>query len=86
MEEQWVTAIGLFAAACTTIAFFPQFWRAWKTKSTKDLSLSTFMIFWIGVLAWLAYGLLINNLPMILANSITILLGTGILILKFKYG
>ena len=86
MEEQWVTAIGLLAAACTTVAFFPQFWKAWKTKSTKDISLSTFMIFWVGVLCWLTYGLLLENLPMILGNSLTIILGTGILALKFRHG
>ena len=86
MEEQWVTMIGLFAAVCTTAAFFPQFLKAWRTKSTKDLSRTTFLIFWAGVLCWLVYGFMIGNLPTILANAVTIFLATGILILKFKYG
>lgn len=86
MEEQWVTLIGLFAAVLTTFAFLPQFLKAWRTKSTKDLSKTTFMIFWAGVLCWLVYGLLIGNFPMIAANAVTILLASGILILKFRHG
>ena len=63
--------IGYFAAFCTTIAFIPQAYKVWKTKSTKDISLSMFIIFTTGVLSWLIYGITIANFPIILANSIT---------------
>jgi len=77
--------IGFFAAICTTVAFFPQAVKVWKTKSTKDISLSMFIIFTIGVFAWLAYGIIISNLPLILANAVTLTLSLFILVYKLRY-
>ena len=77
--------IGFFAAICTTVAFFPQAVKVWKTKSTKDISLSMFIIFTIGVFAWLAYGIIISNLPLIFANAVTLTLSLFILVYKLKY-
>ena len=76
---------GFFAAFCTTIAFYPQAVKVWKTKSTKDISLSMFIIFTIGVFSWLVYGVVISNLPIILANTVTLTLSLFILIYKLKY-
>jgi MtN3 and saliva related transmembrane protein len=77
--------IGFFAAFCTTIAFFPQAVKVWKTKSTKDISLYMFVIFTLGVFSWLIYGIIISDLPIILANAITLILSLFILICKLKY-
>jgi len=74
-----------FAAFCTTIAFLPQAIKVYKYKSTKDISLYMFLIFTIGVLSWLIYGLIINDLPVILANAVTLILSLFILIYKIKY-
>ena len=82
----WITCIGLAAAVCTTIAFLPQAIKSWKTKHTKDLSLPTYLLAATGVLLWLVYGLLINDLPLILANAITSGLMLSILFLKIRYG
>ncbi|MBR9676222.1 hypothetical protein GOV05_04390 [Candidatus Woesearchaeota archaeon] len=79
------TVVGLFAALCTTISFLPQAIRTIKTKQTKDLSLMTYSIFTIGTLLWLVYGVLLRDIPIILANSITAMFTTTILILKLKY-
>ena len=77
--------VGFFAAFCTTFAFLPQAAKVWKTKSTKDISLYMFIIFTIGVLSWLIYGIAISDLPIILANAITLVLSLFILIYKIKY-
>ena len=77
--------LGYFAGICTTIAFVPQVIKVWRSKSTKDISLSMFAIFCTGVLCWLIYGFLIEDLPIMLANLITILLAGAILIGKIKY-
>ena len=77
--------IGFFAAFCTTVSFLPQAIKVYKSKSTKDISLSMFLIFTIGVLSWLIYGLIINDLPVILANAVTLILSLFILIYKIKY-
>jgi|TARA_B110000967_G_scaffold170128_1_gene179923 MtN3 and saliva related transmembrane protein len=85
IEKFIINYIGFFAAFCTTIAFLPQAIKVYKSKSTKDISLYMFLIFTIGVLSWLIYGIIISNLPIILANAVTLALSLFILIYKLKY-
>ena len=77
--------IGFFAAFCTTFAFLPQAAKVWKTKSTKDISLYMFVIFTFGVFSWLIYGMIISDMPIILANAVTLVLSIFILVYKIKY-
>jgi MtN3 and saliva related transmembrane protein len=79
------TIIGLVAAACTTFSFLPQAIKVIRTRHTKDLSLVMYLVFTIGILLWLIYGILLKDLPMILANVITIVLAFTILIMKIRY-
>ena len=78
--------IGYFAAFCTTIAFFPQAIKAWKTKSTKDISLYMFLLLVVGVLSWVVYGILISSLPLVIANLTVLFLAISILIAKLNEG
>lgn len=80
-----VTYIGLMAAILTTISFLPQVIKTIKTKETKDLSLGMYITFTLGIALWLTYGIIISDLPIILANSVTIILAGIILTLKIKY-
>jgi MtN3 and saliva related transmembrane protein len=80
-----VTIIGLLAGALTTVAFFPQLFKTWRTKSTKDVSLLMYAVFCAGILLWLIYGIFINSLPVILANAVTFVLALCILALKIRY-
>ena len=79
------TIIGLVAAVCTTISFVPQAIRIIKTKHTKDLSLTMYSILTTGVFLWLAYGILVKDLPIILANGVTLIFTATILFLIIKY-
>ncbi|MCK5611526.1 SemiSWEET transporter [Candidatus Pacearchaeota archaeon] len=81
----WITTIGLLAAICTTMAFLPQAIKIIKTKHTKDLSLNMYLVLVIGVILWLTYGILIQDLPLIIANGITLMFTSTILTLKIKY-
>ena len=81
-----VFIIGLMAAVLSTISFLPQVLQAFRTKHTKDISLATFLLLSIGIILWLIYGILIGELPIILANSVTLILSLSILIMKIKYG
>ena len=85
MIDFLIKYIGFFAAFCTTIAFLPQAIKVYKTKSTKDISLYMFLIFTIGVLSWLIYGLMISDWPLILANAVTLVLSFFILVYKLKF-
>ncbi|MEO6883440.1 MAG: SemiSWEET transporter [Bacteroidia bacterium] len=79
------TIIGLAAATCTTISFLPQAIQVIKTKHTKDLSLAMYLTLTIGVFLWLVYGIMISDLPVIIANAITLIFASTILIMKLKY-
>ena len=81
----YITTIGLAAAALTVIAFLPQLMKVWKTKSTKDISLGMFSIFCSGVLLWFVYGILMQNLPIMIANFLIFVQAFIILMFKVKY-
>ena len=78
--------VGMIAGTLTTIAFVPQVWRVWKTRSTKDISLSMYLVFTAGVVFWLAYGLMLGAWPIIVANVVTLALTGTVLGLKLRHG
>lgn len=80
-----ITILGLVAGAITTTAFLPQVIKTWQTKSAKDVSLVTLITFIIGVSLWFLYGLLNQDVAIILANGITLILNLMILWLKMRY-
>lgn len=79
------TIVGLSAAACSTFSFLPQVVKVIKTKQTQDLSLGMYLVLTLGVILWLIYGLLMNDLPVIVANVVTLIFATTILVMKMKY-
>ncbi|MCK5169891.1 MAG: SemiSWEET family sugar transporter [Bacteroidales bacterium] len=80
-----ITILGLVAAACTTISFLPQAIKAVRTRQTKDISLGMYTLLTTGIVLWLIYGVIKNDLPIILANGITLVFAATILFLKIKY-
>jgi len=80
-----INVIGYTAGFLTTVALVPQLLKTWKTKSANDLSLGMLWAFNLGVLFWLTYGVLTVDKPLILWNSITMLMALLILAMKIKY-
>jgi MtN3 and saliva related transmembrane protein len=80
-----ITIVGLIAATFTTIALLPQLIKVWKTKSTTDISTGMFTLFGVGVFLWFVYGVYLNDIPIILANSLAFIQALIILIFKAKY-
>ena len=81
-----INHIGIAAGICTTVSFVPQIVKILKTREAKDVSLCMYVIFTFGVVLWLAYGLLIQKLPVIIANIVALVLCSCILIARIKYG
>jgi len=77
--------IGFLAAILTTVAFFPQVIKVYKTQNTQSISLSMYIVFSMGILLWLVYGFYLNSLPMIIANAITLVSSIYILYMKLKH-
>lgn len=80
-----VSVLGLLAGSLTTVAFLPQVLKTWKSRSAKDLSLGMFSLFTLGVILWLVYGILISDLPIIVANIVTLILASVLLSWKLRW-
>jgi len=80
-----ITTIGLLAALFTTVSLFPQLIKVYKTKSSKDISTSMFTLFCGGVFLWFIYGVLLDDFPIIIANSLAFVQALVILFFKAKY-
>ncbi|WP_413171075.1 SemiSWEET transporter [Anabaena azotica] len=81
----FTNTLGLVAGTLTTIAFLPQMFQTWKTKSARDVSFVMLITFMCGLLLWLIYGIILGALPIIMANGITLFFNFIILWLKIKY-
>lgn len=75
------TLIGLMAATCTTLSFVPQVVHILRTGNVEGISLMMYSVFTVGVALWLTYGLLLGDLPVILANLVTLVLASTVLVL-----
>lgn len=76
----WIEYVGLFGAFLTGITFIPQVYKAWQTKSVGDLSLWMLSIVFTSCVVWLVYGIYLDLLPVIIANS-----AIGIMVLMLLY-
>ena len=86
MSVVWVDAIGSAAAVLTTASFVPQAWHSFKTRDVSGISLGMYGVFTLGVALWLLYGVLLWSWPLMIANSITLLLAATILGMKLRFG
>jgi MtN3 and saliva related transmembrane protein len=83
MSMEWA---GYLAATLTTLSFVPQAVKTIRSRDTSGLSLGMYVVFTLGVAMWLVYGIALNSMPMILANTVTFALSATILGLKLKHG
>lgn len=80
----FTTIVGLVAAFCTTVSYYPQLKKCWETGSAGDLSLTMFSTLSAGVALWVVYGFLKSDIVIILANAISLALLFGILYFKLR--
>jgi MtN3 and saliva related transmembrane protein len=83
---QMVSGIGMLAAVCTTVSFVPQLIRVWRLRSAREISLTMFLVFSLGTVLWLVYGIAIRSVPVMLANAVTLALSLAILAMKVRFG
>ena len=78
-----IEIIGLIAAVFTTVSFIPQVLKILKKRSAKGVSVSMYVIMFIGICFWLFYGILINSIAVIVANLISGILQLVIIFFLF---
>jgi MtN3 and saliva related transmembrane protein len=77
--------LGYLAATLTTASFVPQAWLIFRTRNVSGISLAMYSAFTLGIALWLAYGVMLGAWPIIIANIITLVLATCILVMKIKH-
>ncbi|MDH7593200.1 MAG: SemiSWEET transporter [Methanomicrobiales archaeon] len=77
--------LGMVAGFLTTASFVPQVIRTWKRGSADDLSYGMLFLFLVGLGLWLIYGLILESLPIIVANIVTIVLVILLIWMKSRY-
>lgn len=79
------TILGLFAGALTSVAIVPQVARAYRTKRVRDISVWQPVILVAGMILWFAYGLMIGDIPLIVANIFSLVCNIVLIAMKFRY-
>lgn len=77
--DEW---LGFAAATLTTVSFVPQAWMTFRTRDVSGISLAMYGAFTLGIVLWLVYGIRLGAWPLIVANSITLLLAGAVLTMK----
>lgn len=80
-----IDLLGFVAGVCTTVAFLPQVFQVWRTRSADDISLGMYSIFVSGVALWLVYGVVSAQIAIIVSNSVTLVLAGSVLAMKVHY-
>ena len=78
-------AIGGVAATLTTLSFVPQAWLTLRSRDVSGISLGMYSTFTVGVALWLVYGVMLQAWPVIIANTLTLMLATSILGMKLWF-
>lgn len=78
--------LGLIAGGIVTFGIVPQVIRIYKLKSAHDISALFNLALLSGMIMFLFYGIILDLFPLILWNSIGILLLVTLLYGKWKYG
>ena len=81
----FVDILGYSAGAITALTFLPQVLKTWKEKSARDISLLMFVIAATNEIMWIAYGVLKNDMVIIVTNAVVLALSSIMISLKLKY-
>ncbi|WP_090992523.1 SemiSWEET family sugar transporter [Pedobacter insulae] len=77
--------IGLAAGILTAISSLPQIIKVVKDKKAQDVSPIMFMILLAGNGAWLYYGILIKDLPILITNAFSCILDLLMIYLNYRF-
>lgn len=70
---------GYVAGICTAIVFLPQSVQTIKTKNVEGLSLQTYIIYSVGMVSWISYGVYLHSVQMMFFNSVSLIFALLIL-------
>ena len=80
MASWGIETIGLLAGVLGVVAWGPQLRQVWVEGRHDGISLPTFGIVTVALVLWLVYGLLVDSVAMVLANTVTIAIIAAIIV------
>ena len=80
-----MTVLGIVAGSLTTLAYLPQVLKTWRSRSADGMSWSMLIILCAGIVLWLVYGVYVHDMPLIMANLLTLVFSSAILGVKIRY-
>lgn len=81
---QYVELLGFLAGFVSTISFFPQVLKVWKSGSTQGISLGMYIIYLLGLFLWVVYAWLIESHSLLITEAVTAFLVAYILVRKIR--
>lgn len=78
------TIVGYLASICMICGYLPQAVRTIRTRDTDGIAMPTFLALGAGSVLFVAQGILIDNMPIVLANSITTVCSVIITVIKLR--
>ena len=78
--------LGFLAGALVTGSLVPQIIRVFKLKSAREISLIFTTLLLVGVITWLAYGIWLKLIAIVVWNAVSAVLAAILLYAKLKYG
>jgi MtN3 and saliva related transmembrane protein len=84
MPEHVSSAVGLLAAAMTSLSYIPQLRKAWPRGATDDISLNMLIVLCVGLSLWIVYGVIRGDWVVALANAVGVSLVAAVLICKLR--
>ena len=85
IEQQLIENIGYVGSILSSITFIPQVYKSWKSKSVGDLSFTMVLIVVSSTIVWLTYGYLISSGPVLVANTVVLILTLVLLYFKLTF-
>ncbi len=85
MDSTSLEILGLIAGTITSMGYFPQIYKGYKTKKLNDVSYYMPGILALGMTLWLIYGLILNAIAVIVANIFGIICSILLVIMKKRY-
>ena len=83
--KEYVLYIGIAAGVCTSISMLPQLVKIIKTKKADDISYVMVIVLLVGIAAWIWYGILRTDYPIIVTNSLSLLVNLLVLAFSLRY-
>jgi len=80
-----ITYLGLLAGTVTSISVIPQIVKAYKSRHVRDISIWQPVLLNLGMCLWLTYGIIIGDIPLILANTFSIICNTLLIVMKLFF-